>query len=178
MSEWSDCLCQVQIHHKKEPRDRYSDSNNRPDIAVFDVGSGANVELDIALSHPWAKDILSQAADKDGAAAMRREDRKRAKYSQLHLPGTSHLSLIPLVFEHFGRWGEAAASYLQKLSERSRDDLGKKNSKEFLCFWRKRFSVSLQRCNSKTIARKLSNLTNGSDSQLYTDDFNIQLYVH
>ena len=34
VSEWSDCLRQLQIHHKHEPRDRYNDSNNRPDIAA------------------------------------------------------------------------------------------------------------------------------------------------
>ena len=76
MSEWSDCLRKLQIHHKHEPRDRYNDSNNRLDITVFDVGSGANAELDVALSHPWATDTLSQASKNDGAAAARREIRK------------------------------------------------------------------------------------------------------
>ncbi|XP_062498931.1 uncharacterized protein LOC134176271 [Corticium candelabrum] len=122
VSEWDDCLRQLQIHHKKEPRDRYNDSNNRPDIAVFDVGSGANVELDVALSHPWASDIVSQAAEKDGAAAARREDRKTKKYSELKLAGMSSMRFVPLVMEHFGRWGEEATNYLQELSRRSCDD--------------------------------------------------------
>ena len=115
VSEWSDCLRQLQIHHKREPRDRYNDSNNRPDIAVFDVGSGANAELDVALSHHWATDILSQASKNDGAAAARTEIRKTTKYSQskslVYL-----LSVLSLVFEHFGRWGEEATNYLKEIN--------------------------------------------------------------
>ena len=124
VSEWSDCLRQLQIHHKCEPRDRYNDSNNRLDIAVFDVGSGDNAELDVALSHPWATDILSQASKNDGAAAARREIRKTTKYSQVKIPGVSSFSFVSLVFEHFGHWGEEATNYLQELSARSTDDGG------------------------------------------------------
>ncbi|XP_062504332.1 uncharacterized protein LOC134181136 [Corticium candelabrum] len=176
VSEWDDCLRQLQIHHKKEPRDRYNDSNNRPDIAVFDVGSGANVELDVALSHPWASDIVSQAAEKDGAAAARREDRKTKKYSELKLAGMSSMRFVPLVMEHFGRWGEEATKYLQELSRRSCDDAGNNNCNEFMCFWRKRFSITLQRCNAKTIAKKISILTFNSCNTV--DDFVTQFYIH
>ena len=176
MSEWSDCLRQLQIHHKREPRDRYNDSNNCPGIAVYDVGLGANAELDVALSHPWATDILSQASKNDGAAAARREIRKTTKCSQVKISGVSSFSFIPLVFEHFGHWGEEATNYLQELSARSTDDGGNKNPNEFKCYWRKRFSATLQRCNAKTIARKLSHLTSTRVSNV--DDFLTQFYVH
>ena len=86
VSEWSDYLKHLQIHHKRKPQDRYTDSNNRPDIAVFDVGSGPNVELDVALAHPWATNTLFQASKTEGAAAANRENRKLTKYGLVHLP--------------------------------------------------------------------------------------------
>ena len=30
---WSDCLHQLGVHHKKEPRNRYVETDRRPDIA-------------------------------------------------------------------------------------------------------------------------------------------------
>ena len=57
-SVWSECLASLQIHHRKEPTGRYSTSESRPDISVFDTGAGSNVELDIALAHPWSSDIF------------------------------------------------------------------------------------------------------------------------
>ena len=81
---WSDCLSELKLHHKKEPRDRYSTSDSRPDIIVFDTGAGSNVELDVALAHPWSSDIFPTSAttDTDGAAASRREERKKARYDR------------------------------------------------------------------------------------------------
>ena len=42
--------------------DHYTHSNNRPDILVYDSETGFNVELDVALAHPWASDIFRRAA--------------------------------------------------------------------------------------------------------------------
>ena len=64
--------------------------------------------------------------------------------------------MIPLVMEHFGRWGEEARKYLRKLAQGSTDGVGRPNAAEFVDFWRKRFSVQLQRCNSRVILKKLS----------------------
>ena len=101
------------------------------------MGSGTNVELDVPLAHPWATDTLSQASKKEGAAAANMENRKLTKYGQVTLPSASSLTLVPLVFEHFGHWEERATRYLQELSTRSTDDNGNKNAKEFMCYWRK-----------------------------------------
>ena len=65
-------------------------------------------ELDIALSHPFSKDILSRAADIHGAAASRREKIKHAKYDSQLLPGEYAPTAIRLVFECYGRWGNEA----------------------------------------------------------------------
>ena len=78
------CLCgqsvDLKIQHKKEPKDRYATSDSCPDIVVFDTGIGSNVELDIALAHPWSSDIFPTSATMKRAAAARREDRKLARY--------------------------------------------------------------------------------------------------
>ena len=55
-----------------------------------------------------------------------------------------------LVFEHFGRWGTAAVDFLNSLARRSRDIESHKNDADFnRGFWRKKFSVILQRYNDK-----------------------------
>ena len=71
------------MHHRKEPRHRYSNSNDRPDIVAFDPDKGCNVDLDIALAHPWSSDIFPRSSESDGAAAEKREERKKAKYATL-----------------------------------------------------------------------------------------------
>ena len=89
------------------------------------------MELDEARSHPWASDILNQAAEKDGAAPARKEERKTIQYSQLKLPGVPSLMFVFLVMKHFGRWGKEANKYLQELSQTASHGLGKNNCKEF-----------------------------------------------
>ena len=82
MSVWSECLRSRHLQHKCEPRDRYVNSNNRPDILVADSETGSNIELDVALAHPWAADILSRASTTAGSAAVRREELKLSKYKE------------------------------------------------------------------------------------------------
>ena len=95
-SIWSDCFCRLRIHHRREPRNRYTTTDNRPDIVFFNFDTGYNIDLDISLAHPWSSDIFPTSA------ADRRADRKKAKYNKQQLPGGSIVSAIPLVMEHFG----------------------------------------------------------------------------
>ena len=37
MSGWSECLSDLLIHHQLEPRHRYVDSEDRPDISFYDA---------------------------------------------------------------------------------------------------------------------------------------------
>ena len=62
------------------------------------------MELDVALAHPWAKDILLQAATTGGSAALRRKQITENKYREKRLPGGYSPTVVPLVFEHFGHW--------------------------------------------------------------------------
>ena len=57
---------------------------------------------------------------------------------------TDRQTAVPLVFEHFGRWGEKVLKYLDDLSHISRDKSGQKNPANFKLFWR-RLSVELQK---------------------------------
>ena len=116
--------------------------------------------LDVALAHPWSQDTLRSAATMDGAAA-RREDTKHSKYSKEQLPGGYTSTLIPLVFEHFGGWGEEASTFLNKLSKLYRDEKGRNNPSDFKTHRRRRLSVQLQRCNASELARKMIRVTYG-----------------
>ena len=75
MSVWSECPNDIKNQHKKEPKDKYATSDSRPDIAAFDTGIDSNVELDIALAHPWSSNIFPTSATMKGTVAARREDR-------------------------------------------------------------------------------------------------------
>ena len=106
-----ECLRELQLHHKKEPQHQYCDNEKRPDIVVFDSNSGCNIELDVSLVHPWRCDYLKKTASDPGYAAKKREEQKDEKYQhELHLT-TSTSSFVPLVMEHFGRWGVKAEAF-------------------------------------------------------------------
>ena len=49
---WCDCLRDLNITHRREPRNLYEGSNSRPDIIAFDAQSGYDIELDTSLAHP------------------------------------------------------------------------------------------------------------------------------
>ena len=68
VATWSDCLRSLDVQHNKEPRERYRDSDNRPDIAVFDCGVACNCDLDVAMAHPWSADVFPQSEAKEGVA--------------------------------------------------------------------------------------------------------------
>ncbi|XP_062521014.1 uncharacterized protein LOC134195941 [Corticium candelabrum] len=114
VSAWSDCLSQLQLHHVKEPRGRYVNSEDRSDIVVFDSASGMDLELDIALAHPWSNELEGLSATTQRAAATRRENLKIKKYDQELLPGGFRPTFVPIVFEHFGCWGEKAEDYFEE----------------------------------------------------------------
>ena len=103
-SVWSDCFHGLHIHHHREPRSRYTTTDNRPDIVFFDLDTGNNVDLDISLAHPWSSDIFPSSAGVS-ATAERRADRKKEKYSKQQLPGGIIATVTPLVMQHFGAWG-------------------------------------------------------------------------
>ena len=177
-SEWSECLRELQLHHKKEPQHQYCDNEKRPDIVVFDSNSGCNIELDVSLVHPWRCDYLKKTASDPGYAAKKREEQKDEKYQhELHLT-TSTSSFVPLVMEHFGRWGVKAEAYLKELSKRSRNEEGLPNPAEFKAVWRKRLSLQLQRCNANVIMKKIKRISWEGDEDENDYERDIHNFLH
>ena len=84
---------------------------------------------------------VNRAAKTCGFAAKKRECIKISKYSQERLPSGDLPAFIPLVFEHFGCWGEEATKYLRHLSKKSRDDHRKPNASEFKNLWTRLMAV-------------------------------------
>ena len=102
------------------------------------------------------------------------------KYSEELVSGGYVSRCVPLVIEHFGRWGTKAEKFLQHLSQQSVNPEANFNASwsMFVSYWRKRFSTILQRCNAEVILRKLSKLSpnHGDLDRLF--DFDIQGRVH
>ena len=95
------------IYELREPRDHDSNSNDQPDIVVFDSHSSCDIDLD----------ILSQAAHEDGIAVVKGETSKNKKYSsELNMQGNPPYC-IPLVFERLTiRDGRQTNSFINYLS--------------------------------------------------------------
>ena len=93
---WSNCLSQLNLQHKLDPQYRYVNSDKRSDILVFDSDSGADIELDVSLAHPWCLDSVKAASREEAIAAMKREKKKEAKYYSELLPEGSCPLVIPL----------------------------------------------------------------------------------
>ena len=112
-----------------------------------------------------------------GHASLVREQHKKEKYKQFHHPGGQRPDVIPLVHEHFGRWGKEAINFLKSLGDRSKDEYGQYNKKDFMSVSRRRISVALQKGNAKVILRKLERLIYAFSSLdlAFTD---VQSYVH
>ena len=150
VSCWSECLSSLQCHHQCEPRDRYTTSDSRADIVVFESGSGGTAELDVALARPWSQDVLPSSANTDGAAARRREEIKHKKYSH------------PLFLLSWSTSGDGDKKRLT-ISISSLGCLGP-NPSDFKTHWRRRLSVQLERCNARVIARKMARAASGRQS--------------
>ena len=151
VSGWCSCLNELQLHHRKEPRDQYTESENRPNILMYNETS---TELDVSMAHPWSKDILNRASKEAGYAAERHEMRKKSKYEALSVQDGTTPNLVPLVFEHFGFWGQEADNFLNSLSKKSRDSEGRSTEADFRTRWRRQISIIIQRCNARVILIK------------------------
>ena len=113
-------------------------------------------------------------------AARTREEKKTNKYTGEILPEGTSSKCIPLVFEYFGRWGLQADAFLHTLSKQcSRiEEDPFRSAEQFKTFWRKRFSLILQRCNAKLILKKLSRVLETKNDMDKLFDFNVQILVH
>ena len=151
VSGWADCVRDAGLACKVEPRHEYLNNDNRPDIVAFGTGTGECFELDISLAHPWSSEASRRSASEDGAAASIREEKKISKYESYQRSSGLTSTFIPIVAEHFGRWGKLAQNFLQSLGRFDERSEGRSKKHVFLCYWRRRLSVLLQYCNSNVI---------------------------
>ena len=114
VGEWSACLKELGIPHQTEPRNRYVQTDGRPDITFYDIDSGVTYECGVSLAHPWRKGIMNEAAKAYRHAATKRESEECYKYSKEILPDGSSPEIVPLVFEHFGTWRSQAENLLHE----------------------------------------------------------------
>ena len=86
------------IPHQVEPRNRYIESNDRPDVVTFDPSNGSTVELDMLMAHPFSKETMKRSAEESGYAAIQREQKKRLKDEKEMCLSQEKPSFVPLVF--------------------------------------------------------------------------------
>ena len=80
---WNECLNELHLPHTTEPRHQYTNTEDRPDISVFDSETGQNLDLDVSLAHPWSQDIVRKASQIDGyAASVRERNTQRNNYQE------------------------------------------------------------------------------------------------
>ena len=87
-------------------------------------------------------------------SSFKKEEKKIEKNSKERHTGGGSPCLIPLVFKHFGHWGNSGENFLHQISLTSRDEDGKLNLIEFKTYWQRTLSITLQRCNSSVLAKK------------------------
>ena len=97
------------------------------------------------------------------------------KYNKERHTGGGSLCLIPLVFEHFGRWWNSGEKFLHQISLRSRDEDGKLNSIEDKTYWWRILSITLQLCTSSVLAKKTDRIVCSNDSE--DDSYKHQMAV-
>ena len=59
-------MIELSIPHQVKPRNRYTGSQNQPDIVSFDSSYCSIIELDISMAHPHSCDALKRADTKSG----------------------------------------------------------------------------------------------------------------
>ena len=65
MDGWTECLSDLHIPYQ-EPRHHHTNTDNRPDITIFDIETGQTLDLDISLVHPWSVNNVKRASRIDG----------------------------------------------------------------------------------------------------------------
>ena len=101
---------------------------------MLDPNTGQNLDINVSLAHPRSQDIIRRASKENGHAATTREEKKMKKYSKELVPGGYVSRCVPLVIEHFGRWGTKAENFWQRLSQQSANPEANFNASMFMSY--------------------------------------------
>jgi len=88
-----------------------------------------------------AKSYVGQTSTTAGAAAAQAEVRKKTHYEYL----AGQYVFVPLAFETFGPWGQAAVELISEIARKITEHTGEKRAHEYL---RQRISIEMQRGNA------------------------------
>ena len=97
LNGWSECLSHLHLLHQTEPRHQYINTEDCPDITMFDPNTGQNLDCDVSLAHPWSQDIIRRASKENGHAAATREEKKRKKKIRRACSRRNVSRCVPLV---------------------------------------------------------------------------------
>ena len=104
---------------------------NSPQLCPADIflplgSKGLPVALDVTSVHPLASRYISTASREQDATTRLAEERKRRKYVEKCL--SQKIEYIPLAVEYYGRWGNSAKEFFNKLSTGLHQRVGGKAS--------------------------------------------------
>ena len=58
---WSECLSDLYLPYQKPNQNimQYINTEDRPDMTMFDPKTGQNLDADISLAHPLCQDVIN-----------------------------------------------------------------------------------------------------------------------
>ena len=105
VSCWSDCHCDIGIQHKKEAKDHYINSDNRPDIVVFNAELYQPWCIACTPLVQWHRETFSKETD---FTAMQQKGGKEYRKMFKRMPSRNHqthiLSLNIQTLQLLGYW--------------------------------------------------------------------------
>ena len=99
VSGWSELLRKLHVPCQTEPKGRYLNNEDRPDITAFNINSGVNFDLDIAMAHPFSKDIVKRASEE----TVMQQKRERAE-KDCQVPESDYINRRSSKVCSFGLW--------------------------------------------------------------------------
>ena len=106
-------LRELRLTFHKEPRDRYANNENQPDIVVYDTEDGVLLDLDISSAHPCKSDTVRKSLK--GCAAAKKRNVKFTKYAEQQIPGIGSRRMIAIIYKHFGLGGSCRSNFGRKV---------------------------------------------------------------
>ena len=106
------------------------------------------------MAHPFSKDTVQRISE-GMSHASKRKQKDSEVLIKFMLTGRVP-KFVPLVFVHFGNWGNEMDKFLDEMSTE-----GRSNECEFRNRWRRHILMLLHKCNSSVILKKLTKLLYG-----------------
>ena len=131
----------AQVPAVKEPPGLVRSDMKQPDgLTLFPWSNGRCLVWDFTCWDTLCKSYVSETSEEAGKAAVKAEDRKLDKYSEL----SDNYTVMPVATETMGSWGKMGLKFIQDLGSRIAEVSGEKKSATFLF---QSLSMAIQRGN-------------------------------